>query len=153
MLDSKIALVPLTQADISTLQHWFEDRELHQRLSGMLPLPKYLAYVESEPNYFSWLAMEDTTPVGTAFVQISAADEEQSLAFLVNPALRSQGYGQQMLRALLTQPELDSIQCWQVGVEPDNIASQKCLLAVGFRQEGNLPDAEGFLSFVKNRNK
>jgi len=32
--------------------------------------------------------------------------------------------------------------------EVDKVASQRCLQAVGFFQEGNEPDEEGFLSFI-----
>lgn len=148
MAHQEVVLVPMKQADLSTLQSWFEDKELSKRLGGMLPLQKYFDYVQSESNYFAWMALEGDTPVGAVFME-NEAGEPQSFAFLVKPELRSGGYGKRILQKLMAQPELSNAEEWKVGIEPDNIASQRCLASVGFVPESGIEDAEGFLQYIR----
>jgi RimJ/RimL family protein N-acetyltransferase len=162
MANSDIVLVPMEPSDVPTLQIWFEDEELSKRLGGMLPLQKYFDYVQSESNYFAWMALEGGTPqdggtpVGAVFMQIESnepdeADEPQSFAFLVRPRLRSRGYGRRILQRFMGQPEASDAKKWRVGVEADNIACQRCLASVGFVPENAAEDEEGFLQYIQTR--
>ena len=144
---SDLIFVPMTQDYVPMLEEWFEDAELQRRFGGMLPLQNFLDYVQSEPEYFWWVALDGSASVGMAFMQI-APGEPQGFGFLVNPALRRQGYGTRILQMLLARPEAASVTIWQAGIEPDNVASQRCVAALGFAPDGSGPDAEGFVQYV-----
>ncbi len=45
MANQEVVLIPMEQSDLPTLQSWFEDEELSERLGGILPLQKYFNYV------------------------------------------------------------------------------------------------------------
>ena len=147
MTKQEVALVPMGQSDLVILQSWFEDEELSERLGGMLPLQQYFDYVQSEPNYFAWMTLEGDTPVGAAFMQVESG-EPQGFAFLVKPVLRSRGYGRLIVQKLMAQPEASTAKEWKVGIESDNIASQRCLASVGFVPESGVADEEGFLQYI-----
>lgn len=144
---SALIFVPMTQDYVPMLEEWFEDAELQNRFGGMLPLQKFSDYVQSEPDYFWWVALDGDRPVGMAFMEIEPG-EPQGFGFLVSPSRRRQGYGTRILKRLLARPEAASATVWQAGIEPDNFASQRCVAAVGFAPDGNGPDAEGFLQYV-----
>lgn len=147
MTHPKTTLIPMEQSDLPTLEAWFKDQELRQRLGGMLPLQDYFDYVQGESNYFAWIAQDGDVPVGAAFIQIEPG-EPQSCAFLVNPVLRSQGYGRLILQQLMAQPEAGAVKQWKVGIEADNIPSQRCVTAVGFVPENGIEDEEGFVQYI-----
>jgi RimJ/RimL family protein N-acetyltransferase len=127
------------------LHLWFEDEELRKRLGGMLPLDRFLDYVQSETDYFAWMAWEGDEPVGAGFFEKS---EPQSFGFLVRPELRGRGYGRLIARALMASPEAAAVQQWKVGIESDNIANQQCIASIGFVPENDEVDEEGFLQFI-----
>lgn len=117
---------------LALLQSWFADQELKRRLDP--PTERWLEFVSTDPNQHALIAYEDDLPVG--FVQYeNESDGTIAFAFAVRPDLRGQGYGKQVLRALLASPELAGVgEVWG-GVERDNIASLRCLTAVGFVAE------------------
>lgn len=141
----KVTLVEMKQTDLATLRLWFEDRELSKRLGGMLPLEKYFDYVQSEPDYFAWMALEGANSVGAVFMQIEPG-EPQGFVVLVKPELRSQGYGRSIIRQLMAQAQ--GIGEWKVGIEPDNIASRRCHEAAGFVPQSGVADNEGFMQYI-----
>jgi RimJ/RimL family protein N-acetyltransferase len=145
--NQELILVPMEQSDLPTLQAWFEDEELSRWLGGTLPLQQYFDYVQSEVNYFAWMAIEGDTPVGAAFMQVEPS-EPQGFAFLVKPELRSRGYGRLIVQKLMAQPEASAATEWKVGIKVGNIASQRCLDSVGFVPESGVADEEGFLQYV-----
>lgn len=147
MPHQQLVLIDMEQADLPTLQDWFGDAELSRRLSGMLPLQKYFSYVQSEPNYYAWMALEGAVSVGAAFLQVEP-DDPQSFTFLVNPSLRSQGYGRLIVQGLMARPEVAEVKEWRVGIEADNLASQRCLASVGFVLDDPTEDEDGFLQYT-----
>jgi RimJ/RimL family protein N-acetyltransferase len=70
-----------------------------------------------------------------------------AIAFVVDPEQRRRGLGQAMIAALLSRPELRHTQLFEAGVEPENIASRRCLEASGFRLRSERPDFEGMLQY------
>ena len=152
MSQREIILVSMQQRDLRILQSWFDDAELKKRLGGLLPLQRYFDYVQSEPNYFAWTAMEGETSIGALFLQVQT-HEPTSFGFLVDPAVRSCGYGRSLLRKLMVQPEVARIEKWRVGVESDNLASQRCMQAVGFMLESDVEDEDGFLQYTFDQSK
>jgi RimJ/RimL family protein N-acetyltransferase len=53
-----------------------------------------------------------------------------------------------MIRALVARPELWEVRLLEAGVEPENIASIRCLLAAGFQPHKTEPDYEAMLYFM-----
>jgi prevent-host-death family protein len=56
-----------------------------------------------------------------------------SIAFVVDPAHRRQGFATNMIRADIEHPDLTMAQLFGAGVEPDNHESRGALEAAGFR--------------------
>jgi RimJ/RimL family protein N-acetyltransferase len=76
-----------------------------------------------------------------------------SVAFVVDPGLRRRGLGRAMITALMRRPELRFVELFEAGVEPENLASRRCLEAAGFRPRSQQPDFEGMLSYRARRDE
>jgi RimJ/RimL family protein N-acetyltransferase len=74
-----------------------------------------------------------------------------SIAFVTDPRVRGRGIGRAMITAMLARPELDQVELFEAGVEPDNDASRRCLKAAGFRVHATDPDCEGMLYYRADR--
>ena len=70
-----------------------------------------------------------------------------SIAFVIDPALRGRGLGRAMIATLTVRPELRLVELFEAGVEPQNIASRRCLEAAGFQLRSVEPDFEGMLYY------
>ncbi len=70
-----------------------------------------------------------------------------SIAFAIEPNFRTRGLGRAMIRALIRRPELGFVELFEAGVEPGNVASQRCLEAAGFALRSEQPDFEGMLYY------
>jgi hypothetical protein len=56
-----------------------------------------------------------------------------------------------MITALVNDPNLSHVRIFEAGVEPENVASIRCLTAAGFATYTELPDFEGMLYFLFRR--
>jgi RimJ/RimL family protein N-acetyltransferase len=83
-------------------------------------------------------------PIVTESIELVTA----AIAFVIDPSLRRQGLGRAMITALMRRPELRSVELFEAGVEPQNLASRRCLEAAGFRLRANEPDYEGMLYYL-----
>ena len=146
----ELELRPSQESDLPMLEQWFQDTELRERLGATLPLRRWFDFVQSEPGYFSWLALDGDTVVGEVAVEIEP-DGTASEAPMVNPALRGKGYGKEMLRAMLARSELAAVTEMRACIEPNNTASIRCHTSVGFVQQSSEPDEEGLLTLVYRR--
>lgn len=141
---SEIVLIPLDESGLSTLEAWFQDAELRKRLGGMLSLRRWYECVHTDPGRFTWLVYEESTPVG--LVDLETCPHRTAWAtLLVNPELRGRGYGNRILRAALSRPEVTRLKRIKAIVEHENIGSLRCLWSVGFVVEWAEPDEEGFV--------
>ncbi len=70
-----------------------------------------------------------------------------SIAFAVDPGQRRGGFGRAMIAALRRRPELSDVDLFEAGVEPQNVASRRCLEAAGFVLRSASPDFEGMLQY------
>jgi RimJ/RimL family protein N-acetyltransferase len=70
-----------------------------------------------------------------------------AIAFVVDPERRRRGLGRAMIAALPGRLELRHVELFEAGVEPENIASRRCLEAAGFRLRSEHPDFEGMLQY------
>ncbi len=73
-----------------------------------------------------------------------------SIAFVVDPAMRCGGLGRALIGARMRQPELSFVELFEADVEPENIASRRCLEGGGFRLRSAQPDYEGMLYYVSS---
>jgi RimJ/RimL family protein N-acetyltransferase len=143
-----LQFTPLDEAGLRTIRAWFDDAELCARLER--PTRVWFVYVTREPNVHAWLVHEGNLPVGHLQLDIGS-NGVVTVGFFVNPALRGQGYGKRILRALLVRPEVAPLSRIEATAEADNLASQRCLQAISFVQEGAEPDEEGFFHFSLRR--
>jgi RimJ/RimL family protein N-acetyltransferase len=143
-----LIFVPIDEPGIRLLQSWFEDEELQQRYDR--PTDTWLEYVHNEPGVYAWTIHEDGVPVGHLQLDIEGEDTGY-VGLVVKPELRNRGYCKRILRALLDRPEILQLNRIVGTAEADNVASHRCVKAVGFVQQGNEPDEDGFLVFVYSR--
>ena len=136
----------MTQDDLAVLQEWFADPILNQGVDGD-NLPRQFACMQSELNYWAWIACEGDRPVGFVWFEIQE-DGIGNESLGIQPDLRNRGYGSAMLRALIETPEAQQASCVAAHIDPKNTASIRCHEKVGFVCESDEPDEEGFLRFV-----
>jgi RimJ/RimL family protein N-acetyltransferase len=74
-----------------------------------------------------------------------------SFTYVVDPELRGLGYCPAMITAMIAMPELAHVELFGAGVEPDNVASVRCLIKTGFSVEDSDPDWEGFVYYLMRR--
>src|SRR5262249_23256227 len=97
----------------------------------------------------AWAAFEHELPVGFLGVE-RYADGRAGTAVVVAPDLRCQGIGRSILNAVWERAELADVEELIVGVEPENLASRRCLIAAGFTLSTE-PDKEGMLQGARAR--
>ncbi len=173
---ASIELRPLTSGQLPVIAPWFEDPDTSRFLGGPAWPAAMLAHGErsigttfrgaAQIGAHHYLALADGTPVGyidcgifdrcTVYAgervdgpMITEASDAPtgSIAFAVNPARRGQGLGRAMIAALLDRPELQAVELLEAGVDPENMASRRCLEAAGFRLVSEAPDFEGMLYY------
>ena len=176
MTPASIELRPLISADLPVIAPWFEDPDTRRFLGGPDWPAAMLAHSERsvgttfrgavQTGAYHYLALADGSPVGyidcgtfdrcTVYagegpggpIITEAIDAPTgSIAFATDPARRAHGLGRAMIAALLDRPELQAVNVFEAGVEPENIASRRCLEAVGFQPLSEEPDFEGMLYY------
>lgn len=124
---------------------WHDDAELSSRISIT---PTWFDYVTHTAGVFAWMIFHN---------QMSAAvvsfDEhpQPSISIALNPILRGKGLCVPALRLVLDQPELRSFDAIYGFIEPDNIASLRCVEKAGFSRISDFPDADGMFEVVFKR--
>ena len=134
--------------EFTLLRSWFDDPELKHRLTP--PTAQWFEYIQTSPDAHAWMIYDNDLTVGYVQVDIETG-QHASVAVAVRQAVRNHGYCKRILRALLTRPELQHMVQFEACSEPDNIAIQRCMKAVGFILEGDIPDSDGMLRFVYRR--
>lgn len=135
----------LDRAGLTILAAWFEKAELARRVSP--PTEQWFQYVTAGQGNFAWLVSENAQPIG--LVQLDTyADGTSSISLVVNPAIRSRGYGKRILRAFLLQEAARRLDKIEAFIEADNSASLRCFSACGFAAVSPEPDADGLLTYA-----
>jgi RimJ/RimL family protein N-acetyltransferase len=176
MSQPTITLRPLTRTDLAAITPWFKDSDTRRHLGGpdwpaaMLDHAEraigepFRGAVQTAAHHF--LAEDDGRAVG--YIDCGTFDRATvyggegpdgpiitesiemaigSIAFAVDPSLRRLGVGRAMIAALLARPELAFVELFEAGVEPENVASRRCLGRAGFCVHSPEPDYEGFLYY------
>ncbi|MGN9867014.1 GNAT family N-acetyltransferase [Bacillus swezeyi] len=133
--------------DIEWLQTWFEDGEVQKRLEGMMPLHDWYNFVEENENYQVWAALQDGKPVGAVMVEVEEGFTG-NIALLVDPFLRSKGYGKAIIKRTVQLSEMSRIKKWFAGIEEDNHACLRCFQSIGYSFESDQPDEDGYYSLI-----
>ncbi len=142
---AELSFRPLDESEMRMYATWFDDAELRRRIEA--PTPQWFTYVTTIPGNYAWMVYDGETAVGHMQFGTSP-DHEGYFDIVVNPALRNQGYCKKILRAFLERPELTGLDRVRATIEPDNLASLRCLQQAGFVQVSPEPDEEGFLHFT-----
>lgn len=173
-----VDLGPCTEADLPLVESWFDDPETQRWLGGPSWLQMSMALLDAplrkfrgarETRRHRFVAWDGECPVGyidcgtydgwatwdgstggrgvTAVIKVPSA----AIAYVVNPMLRRRGYGVEMIHALTRQPELENVGLFGAGVEPQNLASIRCLRSAGFSPLDSVPDWEGIVYYVRQR--
>jgi len=143
----KLGFVPMDEAGLQILSSRFADSTLRRWVSP--PSHHWLEYVQNELGVHAWMVYDHRIPIGHLQVDIQK-NGMGYIGFVVNPELRRQGYGKRMLAEFLDRPEIVQVNRIIAEVESGNIASEGCLLSVGFTQDNSPPTTEGFLAFAIN---
>ena len=132
-----LALRPLTRDLAALVAGWFtKDEEGQRRLdadfygAGL----KWWPLVEQDAARYGWVGLLDDEPVG--FIDVEIDDERAGIAIYVRSEFRRRGIGEQLLRLVAAEGRSLGIAQLVGGVESDNVASMRCLLAAGFTQAG-----------------
>ena len=145
----ELSFAPMDESGFGMLEEWFRDDELSRWVSR--PTPEWLGYVRCTPGVFAWMVFETGSAIG--HIQMDVATEAGArigyVGFLTRPDLRNLGHGRRMLGALAEQPEASDLDRLVAKVEPDNHASQRCLLAAGWQRDECGPDEDGFHTYVR----
>ena len=127
----------LTQADAQIVASWFvHDSDGQREFGGFYGVhPKWWELVQTEPGRHGWTVWREHEPIG--FVDLDIDEDVGQVAFYVVPALRGQGLGTAILKALGRVARALGANILSGGVRPENIASIKAALASGGHQVGN----------------
>lgn len=180
MMVESVVLRRLTTQDLPAIAGWFEDPDTSRFLGGPDWPAAMLANAEravrtdfrGAPQIAAdhFLALADGIPVG--YVDCGTFDrcavyggEGQdglivletidaitgAIAFTIDPARRREGLATRMVRALIDHPDLSTVELFEAGVEPENIASRRCLQSAGFELSSPRPDFEAMLYYRARR--
>ena len=171
-----VSLRVLTRDELDVITPWFEDPATRRFLGGPQWPAAMLAHGDRsvatmfrgalQTGAHHYLALADGLPVGYidcgTFDRCTVYGGERpdgpiiletidaltgAIAFAIDPARRRQGLGTRMIRALTGHPDLNDVELFEAGVEPENTAARRCLEAAGFRLHSELPDVEGMLYY------
>lgn len=148
MMPTTLQFQLLDHTGLSIFSAWFADAELKRRICA--PTEPWFQYVSARPENFAWLVYENQQAVGQ--IQLDTyPDRRGSMSLVVNPELRSRGYGKRILRAFLRHETALRLSEIEACIEADNIASLRCFRASGFVARDAEPDSGGLITYVHTR--
>ncbi|AEP85688.1 GNAT family N-acetyltransferase [Bacillus spizizenii] len=134
----------LKEPELKILEQWFENEDTMRRMDGMLPLDVWYARVNKDEDNTVIMAYDGQLPAGMVVMEF--VGERAYIGLIVNPLCRLQGYGKQILKKLLNDPDFTRVREWAACIEEDNRISLACFQAAGFTMEE--PDEDGFLTLI-----
>jgi RimJ/RimL family protein N-acetyltransferase len=138
---------PFTRDDINELKSWFTKPNPENRFIYAYVDPKekpWFELIETSTDRFGYMVYQDSQLIG--FLDIEIDGDVASIALGIKPALRGQGYGKTLIVEMMSLPELQNIKKLKAGVELENLACQKVLIANGFTKVG---EDDGIIEFEK----
>jgi len=141
-----VTLRDLREGDDAVIGEWFNDKETAKRLEAYVPLRKWLKYMKAVRNRHMFMACDGDRYVGMVDLELEDNHTTGYIAIVVGPEMRGNGYGTQMVRALLDHSSVKGLASLQAGVEHDNAACLASLREVGFKAVDETPDKDGFIN-------
>ncbi len=132
---------PLDHSHLPVLKSWFSDPDSKRWVEE--PSDRLVSYIHSEPQYYAWVAAQESETVGLVLCEIE--QEVGSVALVVNPGSRRRGYGRSILDLLKRRPEIAGASALIAEIDPKNVASLACFRSVGFSEESEKLTEEGFV--------
>ena len=145
-------LRPFLPDDFDSIKDWITDGRTHAMWCANL-----IKYPLERENFFSvmkeigtrfgdapFLATDDSgKPVSFFCYSLNLETNEGMLKFvMVNPEMRGQGYGRQMLRLVLDYAfSITKADAVQLNVFPENTGAKKCYEHAGFIERSTTPGA------------
>jgi RimJ/RimL family protein N-acetyltransferase len=136
-LPATVALRPLTTDLAALVAGWFrEDDEGQRRLDADFygAGHKWWPLVEQDAARYGWVGLLDDEPVG--FIDFEIDGERAGIAIYVRSEFRRRGIGEELLRLAAAEGQALGVAELVGGVESDNVASIRCLMAAGFTPAG-----------------
>ena len=131
---------------------WFADAELNQRIGPMDQAWLDAVLSEPETQGITWAVLRDGELVAVVETVFDPDDAAWAAipALAVRPALRQQGIGEAVLRALLAMHEPKGITEHRVMIKLGNDAARRCAEKVGFAATGTPPNEHGYVAFRRS---
>lgn len=149
-----LELVTLDDALAKEMEGWWDDPETKRWMGGYRP-QEALQLAANPPKEFrgrvvlsrkALAALKAKRPV--ALVDFESYDDGTAgVGIVVAPDARGQGLGRSTLKLLVQSEHLKDVQVIFGGIEPENVASIKCLKGAGFVADSLEPDEEGIIYF------
>jgi len=140
-----IVFAPLIEKDIALLHSWHQDSELSNRIGGKDWPKKLWEILSTDLNRKCWTASMGGEIIGYVDFEIHPDENIAWIGLAVKPELRKQGFGKRILEEFLKLPFVRKYKEIKAGIEPDNVASMKCFVSVGF--EAEKLDGEGIMDY------
>ena len=141
-----VTLRDLREGDDAVIGEWFNDKETAKRLEAYVPLRKWLKYMKAVRNRHMFMACDGDRYVGMVDLELEDNHKTGYIAIVVGPEMRGNGYGAQMVRALLDHRAVKGLDVLLAGVEYDNAACLASLRDAGFKATSEIPDKDGFIN-------
>ncbi|MDR4434841.1 GNAT family N-acetyltransferase [Bacillus tequilensis] len=136
----------MKESELEILKHWFENEDTRRRMDAMLPLEAWYERVSEDEDDTILMAYDGQLTAGMAVIEFG--EKQTYIGLIVNPLYRLQGYGKQILKKLLNEPEFSRVREWTASIEEDNQISLACFQAVGFKLEETEPDDDGYFTLT-----
>jgi RimJ/RimL family protein N-acetyltransferase len=175
-----IELVPFEQKHLHLVEHWFDHGEVRRRLGGRDWPARELALVSKTPGSqyrgalvwarHNWVGFDDDSAIGLIggetydrwtryegegaegpIISESIDLPAMGLHYVVDPVSWGRGYCGELLQEVFARPEVAQMRVFDAGVEPDNVASIRCLARSGFVKLSPEPDWQGILHLLRTR--
>lgn len=138
--------------DFDVIRDWLPDERMHamwcaDRIAFPMEQGNFEGVMAEIAGLFDdspFVATDDDGRlVGFFCYSLNLASNEGMLKFvIVNPGMRGQGYGKQMLRLALDYAfRITRADAVHLNVFPENVSAKKCYESVGFTERDFTPDA------------
>lgn len=131
----------LDHSHLPVIKSWFSDPDTKRWVEE--PSDRLVSYINSEPQYYAWVATQESETVGLVLCEIEK--EVGSVYLVVNPGSRRRGYGRHILHLLKRRPEIAGDSALIAEIDPKNVASLVCFRSAGFSEESEILSEEGLM--------
>lgn len=151
-----LELTVLDENNLDLVLPWFDDDKTRLALGDRDWPRQALRLMETQPGTTDddlkvndrvvWVAFEQESPVGLIHIE-TYSDGSAGFAVVVSPTHRRRGLCVRLIRLAVDHPRVASVKTWFAGVDVDNEASIRCLMAAGFTRRSEQPDHESMLRY------